>query len=226
MPARSRRPSGGRRPARWVSGLIIRIPRKAWLVVGALHRRLRAHRHRRRQLLLGAARPADRSAAARRARARAAARLRTAAGAVQGTGARPATADRPAERSRLRGTRAHRACGRIRDRPRRHRAHSRATAITRAPIVRVVFDPEKPATGRLPAAGRPCQPADGRRCARPARHARSAAPDRAHQHEPREAAAGAAFGHSAAHGAGGPRHRGPPLLRPPRRRPDPHRRRA
>ena len=31
-----RGPSGGRRPARWVSGLIIRIPRKAWLVVGGV----------------------------------------------------------------------------------------------------------------------------------------------------------------------------------------------
>jgi penicillin-binding protein 1B len=36
MTSRSRRPSGGRRPARWVRGLIIRVPRSAWLVVGGV----------------------------------------------------------------------------------------------------------------------------------------------------------------------------------------------
>src|SRR6185295_3955574 len=35
MPPSSRRAPGGRRPATWVRGLIIRIPRRAWLVVGA-----------------------------------------------------------------------------------------------------------------------------------------------------------------------------------------------
>src|SRR6187551_536170 len=36
MPPRSRGPSGGRPPARWVKGLVIRFPRKLWLVVGGI----------------------------------------------------------------------------------------------------------------------------------------------------------------------------------------------
>jgi penicillin-binding protein 1B len=36
MPPKSRGPSGGPRPARWVSGLIIRIPGRAWLVIGGV----------------------------------------------------------------------------------------------------------------------------------------------------------------------------------------------
>ncbi len=81
---------GAGRPA-GCAGSIIRIPRRAWLGVGGLRCSSAWPRRRRAQLLVGAARAADRRAAARRTRARAAARLRAAAGAVQGPGARRST---------------------------------------------------------------------------------------------------------------------------------------
>src|SRR5438552_7222903 len=36
MPSRSSGPSRSRRPAGWFKGLVIRVPRRAWLIVGAL----------------------------------------------------------------------------------------------------------------------------------------------------------------------------------------------
>ena len=215
-PADAARPDGS-------AGSIIRIPRKAWLVVGGvavvcaligigvasyywvlLGRQidLRLHGERERVLPRVYARPLELYKG-------------------QALGQRQLI-DRLNDLGYAR-TRARSSARRVRDRPRRHRAdpaRRRSQGRRRPRRLRSGEAGER----RLPAAGRPRQPADGRTTARvqhvtldpPLLTALISASREKRRQVP-------LVRDSAAHGAGGAGHRGPPLLRPPRRRSDSHR---